>query len=135
MFPQNTTAKPAQGIASLRLRSKWMDGDIKQELDEVLSSSEFRHLIFELDQMRYLFARGPQFSYRVLARIFGRSKSHIHTLLTATEPVEEVVSGSNVLIIEKRRGPSLLLEHEEPDTVDWELADGRELSHTSPGER
>ena len=119
MFPQNTTAKPAQGIASLRLRSKWMDGDIKQELDEVLSSSEFRHLIFELDQMRYLFARGPQFSYRVLARIFGRSKSHIHTLLTATEPVEEVVSGSNVLLIEKRRGPSLLLEHEERSLIQW----------------
>lgn len=49
--------------------------------------------------MKYLFNRGTQFSYRVLARILGISKSDIQTLLTATEPVGEiVVEGKRVFL-------------------------------------
>ena len=90
-----------------------MLGDLKAELDEILSSSEFRGLAFELDQMRYIFNRGPQFTYRTIARLFDKSKSHVHTLLTAHGPVEETLCGGKVLLLEKRKGPSLLREDEE----------------------
>ena len=119
MSSHHSTAALAQGTAVLRERSKWLQGDIKKEIDEILSSSEFRGLTFEIDQMRYLFERGPQFSYRLLARIFEKSKSHIHTLLTAKEPVEEINIGEKKMLVERNRGPSLLTKHDEEELIAW----------------
>ena len=119
MSSHHSTAALAQGTAVLRGRSKWLQGDIKKEIDEILSSSEFRGLTFEIDQMRYLFERGPQFSYRLLARIFEKSKSHIHTLLTAKEPVEEINIGEKKMLVERNRGPSLLTKHDEEELIAW----------------
>ena len=48
----NPKAALSQGIAALQQNSRWLQGDIKAELDEILSSSEFRALIFEIDQIR-----------------------------------------------------------------------------------
>lgn len=119
MSAANPKASLSKGIATLRENSRWLQGDVKAELDEILSSSEFRGLIFEIDQMKYLFNKGSQFSYRVLARIFGKSKSHIHTLLTATEPVEEIVVEGKKVLLEKPRGASLLAETEEKLLIEW----------------
>ena len=119
MSTKNPKAALSQGTAALRQRSKWLQGDIKKEIDAILSSSEFRSLIFEIDQMWYFFDRGPQFSYRVLARIFDKSKSYIHTLLTAKEPLEEIEIGEKTMLLEKRRGPSLLREEDEKELIDW----------------
>ena len=119
MQPLPPQLRPAQGIACIRGRSKFMLGDLKAELDEILSSSEFRGLAFELDQMRYIFNRGPQFAYRTIARLFDKSKSHVHTLLTAHGPVEETLCGGKVLLLEKRKGPSLLREDEEKTLIEW----------------
>ena len=58
--------------------------------------------------MRYLFNKGRKFSYRVLSCIFGRSKSHIPTLLTAKEPVEEIDVGGKKVLIENGVGPHCL---------------------------
>ena len=116
---QNPRTRPAQGTASLRTRSRWMSGDIKKELDEILCSSEFRSLTFELDQMRYIFQRGSHFSYRVIAKLFDKSKSHVHTLLTARDAVEEVQSGKKIVLIEQRKGPSLLRNDEEKQIIAW----------------
>ena len=116
---QNPRMRLAQGTASLRTRSRWMSGDIKKELDEILCSSEFRSLTFELDQMRYIFQRGSHFSYRVIAKLFDKSKSHVHTLLTARDAVEEVQSGKKIVLIEQRKGPSLLRNDEEKQIIDW----------------
>ena len=55
----------------------------------------------------------------MLSRIFGKSKSHIHTLLTATEPVEEIVVEGKRVLLEKPRGPSLLAETEEKLLIEW----------------
>ena len=119
MEPLPARLRPAQGIPCIRARSKFMSGDLKAELDEILSSSDFRVLMFELDQMRYVFNRGPQFSYRKIARLFGKSKSHVHTLLTAEDPVEEAVCGSKLVLVEKRKGPSLIREEEEKRLIQW----------------
>ena len=119
MSAKNLSHSLAQGTAVLRQRSKWLQGDIKAELDEILKSSEFRCLILEIDQMRYLFNKGPKFTYRVLSCIFGRSKSHIHTLLTAKEPVEEIDVGGKKVLLEKRCGPSLLTDEEENMLKTW----------------
>ena len=119
MTSLNPRLRPAHGIASLRTRSKMMSGDIKQELDEILSSAEFRALRFELDQMRYIFMKGPRFSYRIVGKLFDKSKSHVHTLLTAEDFVEEVKTGNKVLLIEGRRGPSLLNNTEEERVIQW----------------
>ena len=108
MSAKNLSHSLAQGTAVLRQRSKWLQGDIKAELDEILKSSEFRCLILEIDQMRYLFNKGPKFTYRVLSCIFGRSKSHIPTLLTAKEPVEEIDVGGKKVLIENGVGPHCL---------------------------
>ena len=54
MEPLPPKMRPAQGIACLRARSKWLVSDIKEELDEVLSSSEFRALRFEIDQIKMI---------------------------------------------------------------------------------
>ena len=45
MSAKNLSHSLAQGTAVLRQRSKWLQGDIKAELDEILKSSEFRYLI------------------------------------------------------------------------------------------
>ena len=119
MEPLPPKMRPAQGIACLRARSKWLVGDIKEELEEVLSSSEFRALRFEIDQMRYIFLRGPHFSYRVVGKLFDKAKSYVHTLLTADDVVEEVHAGNKILLIQKRRGPSLLREDEDDRIIQW----------------
>ena len=104
MLTLNPRLRPSQGIACLRTRSRWLPGDIKKELDEILSSSEFRAIRFELEQMRYIFLKGPQFSYRLIGKLFDKSKSHVHTLLTAREMIEEVHFGNKILLMEERRG-------------------------------
>ena len=119
MLTLNPRLRPSQGIACLRTRSRWLPGDIKKELDEILSSSEFRAIRFELEQMRYIFLKGPQFSYRLIGKLFDKSKSHVHTLLTAREMIEEVHFGNKILLMEERRGPSLLHNDEEERVIKW----------------
>ena len=119
MSSRNPQKGLAQGTAILRQRSKWLQGDVKQEIDEILGSSEFRSLIFEIDQMRYFFNRGPHFSYRLLAKMFNKSKGHVHTLLTAKEPVEKLSIAGQDVLLEKHRGPSLLTEQEEQELIGW----------------
>ena len=119
MITINPRLKPAQGTAEIRQRAKWLDGDVQAKLEEVLRSSEFRSLRFEIDQMRYIFDLGPRYSYRIVAKLFNKSKSRVHTLLTETGPREVPIATSEATSLAESRGPSLLTESEENEIVEW----------------
>ena len=108
-----------QDIGTLIQRCRQSHPTLCRDIEEIVHSSDFRKLNSGIDEIAYLYQMSAQFSYRVIADIFGISKSYVHLLLSSQLSEEATDDHRGNVHSTSPRGSMLLTHDEEEMILQW----------------